>query len=178
MTKKRIAIFGSAFNPPTFGHMDAIESILDSQPPFDKVVLVPSYHHAFGKTMLAYEQRVALLNHFASSFVDKPVEVQAIEQHIAKSGKPVYTYHVLEFMQTELFPEDELTFVVGPDNLANWSKFYRAEDILKRWNRLVVPQRKDVRSTYVRDALEKGESVEKWIPPSVSLFIQQHGLYQ
>lgn len=32
-----------------------------------------------------------------------------------------------------LYPEDELTFVIGPDNLLHFGKFYKADEILQRW---------------------------------------------
>ncbi|MDF4536048.1 nicotinate-nicotinamide nucleotide adenylyltransferase, partial [Vibrio parahaemolyticus] len=50
---KKIAVFGSAFNPPTLGH----KSIIDSLGHFDLILLVPSIAHAWGKTMLDYELR-------------------------------------------------------------------------------------------------------------------------
>ncbi|MEF1220429.1 nicotinate-nicotinamide nucleotide adenylyltransferase, partial [Photobacterium damselae] len=49
--KPQIAIFGSAFNPPTLGHLSVLERL--SQ--FDKVLVLPSYAHAWGKVMLDYE---------------------------------------------------------------------------------------------------------------------------
>ncbi|GAA0853100.1 nicotinate-nicotinamide nucleotide adenylyltransferase [Aliiglaciecola litoralis] len=172
-----IAVFGSAFNPPTYGHQDAIKTILSQHPPFEKVLLVPSFHHAFGKTMLAYEQRVSLLKCFVRELADPRVHVCAVEDKIAVKGKPVYTYDLLDYLQRQHYPKDKLTFVIGPDNLDNWHKFYRAEEVLTRWQRLVVPQHKDIRSTYVRDALAKGVSIEQWVPKTVAQYIQQHQLY-
>jgi nicotinate-nucleotide adenylyltransferase len=173
----QIAVFGSAFNPPTFGHQDAINSILAHQPSFDQVLLVPSYQHAFGKHMLPYVHRVELLNRFAATLGNDCVKVCAIETEIAKDDKPVYTFDVLNYLQTQYYPDAQLTFVVGPDNVDNWHKFYRAEEILQRWQRLVVPQRKDIRSTYVRDAIVAGENVEKWVPKIVLDYIFEHRLY-
>lgn len=57
---KKIAVFGSAFNPPTLGH----KSIIDSLGHFDLILLVPSIAHAWGKTMLDYELRSQLVDQF------------------------------------------------------------------------------------------------------------------
>ncbi len=48
---KKIAIFGSAFNPPSLGHKSVIESLSH----FDLVLLEPSIAHAWGKNMLDYQ---------------------------------------------------------------------------------------------------------------------------
>ena len=34
----KVAVFGSAFNPPTKGHLDAIEYVLSHEEQFDRVV--------------------------------------------------------------------------------------------------------------------------------------------
>ena len=43
-----VAIFGSAFDPPTLGHADAVQFLLETKK-FDQVWLVPSFRHAFAK---------------------------------------------------------------------------------------------------------------------------------
>lgn len=43
---RRIAIIGSAFNPPHLGHKDIIEP---SYKDYDEILLIPSYRHVFGK---------------------------------------------------------------------------------------------------------------------------------
>ena len=37
---EKIAIFGSAFNPPTLGHLSVLERLTH----FDRILLLPSYH--------------------------------------------------------------------------------------------------------------------------------------
>ena len=53
----RIAVMGSAFNPPTLGHVDVIEQALANA---DRVWLVPSFRHAWGKEMAPYLDRCAM----------------------------------------------------------------------------------------------------------------------
>ena len=40
MTKLKIAVFGSAFNPPHMGHADVVTQALAH---FDRVILVPNF---------------------------------------------------------------------------------------------------------------------------------------
>lgn len=42
----RIAVMGSAFNPPSLGHKDVVEQALTQ---CDQVWLVPAFRHAWGK---------------------------------------------------------------------------------------------------------------------------------
>ncbi|BDX05913.1 nicotinate-nicotinamide nucleotide adenylyltransferase [Planctobacterium marinum] len=170
-----IAIFGSAFNPPTIGHLDAIEFVL--QRDIDEVWLVPSYSHAFGKVMLDYEVRLAMLNRFVTDIAQIPVKIQAIEQTIAKEGRPVYTWDLLSHLQTT-HPKHQFSFVIGPDNQANWHKFYKAQDIQNHWQLLLVPERKPMRSTLVREACEQGKSITGMVTSSVEAFIKQKELYR
>lgn len=173
----KVAVFGSAFNPPTRGHLDAIESVLAHNAQFDQVVLIPSFHHAFAKSMLAYTHRVAMLARFVDDIKDSRVHAKPIEHTICKGDTPVYTYDVLAHLQQSDFATDALTFVVGPDNQANWSKFYKAREIDEKWERLVVPERKRIRSTQVRNAITNRESISRLVTPGVASYIQEHQLY-
>ena len=53
----KIAVFGSAFNPPSLGHKSVIERLSH----FDKVLLVPSLSHAWGKEMLPFDTRIDMV---------------------------------------------------------------------------------------------------------------------
>ncbi len=160
MTQCKTAVFGSAFNPPHMGHADVINQVLAV---FDRVIVVPSFTHAFGKTMAAYSLRLNLAQILVSSHPDwqQRVIVSDVEQTIAtkKSGnEPVYTFDVLSKLEA-LRPSDKLVFVVGPDNAApdTWAKFYKANEIDERWGRWEAQERKKIRSTAIRNKLKAGE---------------------
>lgn len=172
----RIAIFGSAFNPPTIGHKDAIIYLLETDQ-VDKVLLVPSFAHAFGKDMLEYEVRLELLTAFVQDLDRPEVELLAIEHEICQASRPVYTYDLLRHLQENQFKDDTLAFVIGPDNLKNWHKFYQADSILENWQRIVVPERIAVRSTQVRNAIASAQSIEYLVTKRVKNTIIEHHLY-
>ena len=84
----KIAVFGSAFNPPTRGHEDAIRYVLDEVGDVEKILLVPSYHHAFAKQMADYDTRIELLKAFVNDIDDNRVQAEAIEHLIAAPDRP------------------------------------------------------------------------------------------
>lgn len=176
---KKIAVIGSAFNPPTLGHKDVIEQVLASSIGFDTVALVPNYRHAFGKEMADYAKRCELLSLFVQDINNARVSALCIEQNVQKvEGQPVYTYDVLSHIASLEPSGTELYFVIGPDNFANWDKFYKAEEIKTKWNLLCVEELVDVRSTSVRNAIECNLPLDHMVTPSVSSFLTQSALYE
>ena len=173
----KIAVFGSAFNPPTRGHEDAIRYVLENERDIDQVLLVPSYKHAFAKQMSDYNTRVKLLEAFVRDLDDARVQAKAIEHTIASPGKPVFTYDLLTHLQGEMSEQDELCFVIGPDNALNWDSFYKADLIKQQWELITVPERKAIRSTLVRDLLNKGKDASELVTPSVQTFLKSNTLY-
>ncbi|MEG3767394.1 nicotinate-nicotinamide nucleotide adenylyltransferase [Alteromonas sp. 14N.309.X.WAT.G.H12] len=172
-----IAIFGSAFNPPTRGHLDAVQSVLNHENRFDRVLLIPAYQHAFAKSMIAYPHRVALTDAFVRDINDSRVQAMSVEHLIAKDDTPVYTFDVLSYLHDNGYSDDTLSFVMGPDNKANWSKFYKADEITRRWNVVVVPENVPVRSTMVRNAVSKNQDISALVTPSVADYLNTHAVY-
>lgn len=162
MKTKQVAVIGSAFNPPHLGHKDVIEQIYQD---FDEILLVPSYRHAFGKQMVAFNHRLYMASMMGQAFHSEcylayqhstPILTSDIEREIGKAkAGPVYTYDVLDALETRysnIGVDAQLTFVVGPDNASHetWSKFYRGEEIIKRWSLRSVSERMPVHSTEIR----------------------------
>ncbi|WPC75463.1 nicotinate-nicotinamide nucleotide adenylyltransferase [Vibrio porteresiae] len=169
---QKIAVFGSAFNPPTLGH----KSVIDSLGHFDRILLVPSISHAWGKDMLDYQTRCQLLHAFIRDLQWDKLELSNIESSLVQPQESVTTYAVLDALQTQ-HPDAQLTFVIGPDNLFNFGKFYRAQEILERWSVMACPQRLAIRSTDIRDKLSQHQSIAGLTTPSVEAMLVQQKLY-
>ncbi|ROV60568.1 nicotinate-nicotinamide nucleotide adenylyltransferase [Vibrio ponticus] len=171
MTK--IAVFGSAFNPPSLGHRSVIESLGH----FDRVLLLPSIAHAWGKEMLDYSIRVDLIHAFIEDLALANLECCTIEQDLfAQSNQPVTTFAVLSALQ-EKYPEAELTFVMGPDNFFSFAKFYNAQEIAKRWFVMACPERVNVRSTDIRLALQQKQSINHLTTEKVCKILTENSYY-
>lgn len=169
----KIAVFGSAFNPPSLGHRSVIQSLSH----FDLVLLVPSIAHAWGKTMLDYEQRCELVDRFIADLAQHNVVRSDVEEQLYQPNESVTTYAVLSRLE-QIYPNAELTFIMGPDNLFNFAKFYQAEAITQRWSVMACPQKIAIRSTDIRDALARQEPIEHLTTPSVSSALLHNQYYQ
>ncbi|MFA0087518.1 nicotinate-nicotinamide nucleotide adenylyltransferase [Vibrio sp. 10N.261.51.F12] len=170
MTK--IAIFGSAFNPPSLGHLSVIESLSH----FDQVLLVPSISHAWGKTMLQYDERCKLVDLFIADIEQGNIVRSAIEETLVKPDTSVTTYAVLEAIQHR-YPHADLTFVLGPDNFFSFSRFYKAEEIVQRWSVLACPEKVNIRSTQIREHLQQGLNIDHLTTPSIAKHLLNFPLY-
>lgn len=170
MTK--IAVFGSAFNPPSLGHKSVIESLSH----FDKVLLVPSIAHAWGKEMIDFEVRCELVNKFIQDINLNNVELSKIEQQLQTSDSNVTTWQVLNLLQ-ERNPEADITFVIGPDNFYNFHKFYRSKEITSKFSILMCPEKVSIRSTDLRNKLNNGDDISHLTTTLVKDYLIDLGLY-
>lgn len=169
---EKIAVFGSAFNPPSLGH----KSVIDSLDHFDRILLVPSISHAWGKDMLDYEIRCQLIEAFIEDIGSSKVTLCKIEQELVTPGNSVTTFAVLTKV-AEIFPQADITFVIGPDNLLNFDKFYKSAEILQRWSIMVCPERIPVRSTEIRRRLSDNAEISDLTTPSVESLLQRLKVY-
>ncbi len=167
-----IAVFGSAFNPPTLGHKSVIERLLH----FDKVLLLPSIAHAWGKEMLDFSVRCELVELFITDIGSDKLELCTIEQALYLPEKSVTTYDVLNHLET-IYPDDQITFVIGPDNFAHFTRFYKHDEILKRWSLMVCPETVPVRSSLIRENLKKAHAIDSMTTPSVAQFVSKNNLF-
>lgn len=171
---KKIGILGAAYGPPTLGHACLVEQGLQE---FDEVWLVPSFAHGFGKKMFPYDFRCKLTGQFAQDLNDPRIKAFPVEHCTpsAQQGKSVYTWDLLHYLDKSPQFQDsdnQLGFIIGPDNAENWHKFYRAADIEKFWNIYVGKESKEIRSTMVRHAIAHGHSISEYLTPGVEALMK------
>ena len=167
-----IAVFGSAFNPPSLGH----KSVLERLQHFDRVLLLPSYSHAWGKEMLDYDARCELVEAFIDDLKLPNLELSRLEQDMAVGNEPITTFAVLSELQRRM-PDAELTFVVGPDNFLNFAKFYKSAEILNRWQVLACPETVNVRSTQIRENIINKRAISHLTTKKVATMLQDRARY-
>ncbi|CAE6949541.1 adenylyltransferase [Vibrio sp. B1FLJ16] len=170
---KKIAIFGSAFNPPSLGHKSVIESLSH----FDLVLLEPSIAHAWGKEMLDYPTRCKLVDAFIKDMGLSNVQRSNLEQSLYQPGQSVTTYALLKKAQ-EVHTAADITFVIGPDNFFKFAKFYKAQEITERWTVMACPEKIKIRSTDIRNALMVGKDISSFTTTTVSELLRNEGLYR
>lgn len=150
--------------------------MIDSLAHFDKILLVPSIAHAWGKEMLDFDTRCQLVNAFISDLSLDQVELSLIEKSLFTPGESVTTFAVLNELQ-KLHRDAELTFVIGPDNFFKFSSFYKSDEITEQWSVMACPEKVKIRSTDIRNALISGSDVSKLSTKSVTKMLQDSGLY-
>ncbi|MCW8329382.1 nicotinate-nicotinamide nucleotide adenylyltransferase [Photobacterium sp. SDRW27] len=167
-----IAVFGSAFNPPSLGH----KSVLERLQHFDRVLLLPSFSHAWGKEMLDYDARCELVSAFIDELNLPNLELSRLEQQMAVGSEPITTFAVLTELQAQI-PDAEFTFVVGPDNFLNFSKFYKSSEILSQWQVLACPETVKIRSTEIRDNIVNNRSISHLTTAKVATMLADRNRY-
>lgn len=173
-TPQRIAVLGSAFDPPTLGHHDVIKQCLDA---FDEVWLVPAFSHAFDKKMSDYHHRVNLLNAFVDDIQLDNIKIKACEDKIKPSGK-VYSIDLMQYLESkEMRPNDTLSLVIGPDNKKAFHRFKAFETLEKHYSPFVVQENVSFRSTHVREAIKAHKKFSEIITPGVARYISTNQLY-
>ena len=157
MNYPKIGVFGSAFNPPTLGHLDVLKQ---ASAEFARILLVPSASHAFTKKMLPFDTRVEMLELFIANtqVFECELEVCTLEADMLQQfpGKPVYTCDLLRALEEHYKGEVQLGFIRGPDNAdpQTWQRFYKAREIEQRWFLFTAEERIPVRSTGIRDLIQ------------------------
>lgn len=182
----RIAVYPGSFDPMHIGHL-SILTYLNRQ--FDKVILVISPQNPFKNV----EKAISAKARFAAA-------VEAVKRHPELSkvecsdielglGLPSYTYRTLEALQ-QLHPGDDLTLIVGADNLPRFREWKNYDGILLDFGARVYPRNgfdalalmtdlqqenadyklqfaemplAKISSTEIRKMLSDGEDVSAWL---------------
>jgi nicotinate-nucleotide adenylyltransferase len=105
------------------------------------------------------------------------VQRSDLEQTLYQPEQSVTTFALLTKIQ-EIYPTADITFVIGPDNFFKFAKFYKAEEITKRWAVMACPEKVKVRSTDIRNAINEGESIDCYTTLSVSRILIDEDLYK
>ena len=131
--KLRIGIYGGAFNPIHNGHLHLLDTLYRAQTPFgglDKLLIVPTANppHKSAGDLIPATHRIAMIRLAVESLpcADK-IEISTIE--LESRGKS-YTYTTLVKLK-EIYPNGEFVLFIGSDQLFDFQKWYRYQDILK-----------------------------------------------
>jgi nicotinate-nucleotide adenylyltransferase len=179
---ERLAVFGGSFDPPHVGHVLAASYVLATAP-VDRVLVVPTARHAFGKQLSAFEHRLQMC---ALAFACLPgVHLSAIERDLPM---PSLTLRTLEALATA-HPKSSMRLIIGSDLLHEthaWHAFERVRELAP----LIVVERQGyeqagsdapslprVSSTEMRERLRTGRSTSGWLAPQVARYALDHTLY-
>lgn len=169
----KIAVFGSAFNPPSYSHLKIIEKLSLI---FDKVLVVPCYSHNFGKDMILFADRLEMAKILVSDLSGN-IEVTNIEKDLF-SSETSKTYKLLKRLKDDN-KDNDYVFVCGYDNAneENWTKFYKYDLIDKEFDKYVIEDGLfNIRSTEIRNNLKNGISIVGMTTPKIIKYIKDSSI--
>jgi nicotinate-nucleotide adenylyltransferase len=183
VTRETLGVLGGSFDPPHIAHvMLALLGL--SVGGLSRVLVVPTFIHAFDKPLSAFEQRLELCK---LAFRELPgVEVSAIEQELGGVSRTLRLVQEL----ARRHPDSQLRLLIGSDILqerARWQEFDQVVALAP----LMVAERVGydadacelgaslpcLSSTELRAALARGESSAA-LPRAVQDYALTHGLYR
>ncbi len=201
-----IAILGSSFDPPHNGHLEIAKSILRSKIA-QKVILMPTYVHPFGKKMTPFQHRLTM----AKLLEEEKIQVSDLE---IKKNSTSYSIDTLKALQ-KLFPKDKFVWIIGSDNINDFTKWKDWQEIIEEFGLIVVPRYPensprrsrfatpprwlerllggesrniivltkknfspiDISSSEIRKRVKQGKSISLMVPKEIEKYIIKHGLY-
>lgn len=195
-----IAIFGGTFNPVHLGHEHLLREVLNAVN-IDRVIVMPSKipPHKQAENLASEDDRLQMCRLAFSEY--KQVEVSDYE--FSRKGKSYSVYTVQHFK--ELYPDDQLYFIMGSDMLLSFHEWYRYQEILdmcgiicisradedsgklksyavnlkSRYETIVLNVKPfEISSTEIRNRLKKHEDCSCYLNGNVVQYILDKNLYQ
>jgi len=189
-----VGIYGGSYNPIHIGHTSLAQSLVE-QGLVDEVWLLVSplnpLKQASQKEIADYDDRL----HMAELACEgcHGLKVSDFENHLPI---PSYMVHTLAELQ-KAYPQHSFSLVIGADNWERFHHWYKAEEIIAKYNILVynrpgyeldassLPSTVkvvdtplyDISSTQIREAIKKGEEPTEWLSPKVMSYIRQKSIY-
>lgn len=186
-----IAILGGAFDPPHLWHKKISEQLLKLLK-FDEVWLIPCFSHPFDKKMASSKHRLVM----TKFITNKKIKVRPEEINRKKKSYSIDTIRILK----KQYPKHEFTWIIGSDQIKDFSKWKSWRKLLKEVPFLVfprpaykIPKRlpqnmtpikhkglflSNLSSTRVKDYIKQCKSISQLVNPEVNDYIKKQKLYQ
>lgn len=189
-------VFGGSFNPPHLAHLLAVV-VAQAMVEAERVLLVPTFRHPFGKVLAPFEERLALCEAAFEGVANVSIsraEQEIVEARLAAGEGPGEgrTLDLLEYLQRKN-PEASLRLLVGADILVEAPKWHRWDAVCALAPPIVLgragvthpeappPVLPEVSSTLVRALLATAPDDRRlaaWVPRKVLARIADRALYQ
>ncbi len=192
--RRRVGLFGGAFDPPHNAHLLVAQRAL-AQCGLERVVLIPNgIPPQKGEPSVTKEDRFRMVQLLVRG--RRGLSASRIE--IDREG-PSYTIDTIRAMKDDC-PEG-LCFILGADRLLGIDTWKESRALLRSVPFVVAPRDEipwssfsgppydeailhaldmdpvDLSSSFVREKVANGESIETWVPRGVAAYIRSRGLY-
>jgi nicotinate (nicotinamide) nucleotide adenylyltransferase len=138
----RVAIYGGAFDPPTYGHKYVVQYLLDTGLA-EKVYIIPCADHTFKKNLTNSNIRYQMCKAMFNDIPGGELCDIAIKEKL-----PSDTYTLMKRLQIYR-PTDHLFFVVGSDNVKDMKDWINAEKLISNYPYTTIPRRAEYKSSSI-----------------------------
>lgn len=190
----RIGLFFGSYNPVHVGHM-IIANYMATQTPLREVWMIVSPHNPLKpkRTLARDHDRL----HLVQLAIGDNTQLRASDVEFSLP-QPSYTVDTLIYLK-EKYPEKQFALIMGGDNLATLHKWKNYEVLLRDYEIHVYsrPSYKQVElaehpsvhlyedvplmeisSSYIRECIRDGKSVQYLVPDAVFHYLQTSNLYR
>ena len=199
--KNILVVFIGSFNPPLSLHFSLAEQIVNEFKQVEKVVFVPTNKLYNKPGLIENIHRYSMLK----LVIDKNPNFMLSSMEL-DNGRQLYTMETLKLIK-EKYPDKEIWFTIGTDNLRQLSMWKNPEELVKNYKCIVLEKeednmediilndeflnknkdtfikldniiKKNVSSTFVRDSIKSGKSIRYLVPDEVNEYIDKNKLYK
>lgn len=194
----KLCVFQGTFNPIHNAHIRVAEFVIKHYK-FDKFLFIPAANppHKKCDNNLA-KHRLEMVKLAVEDIIGG--EVSDIE--FQREGKS-YTYITILELYELYQPSEKINFLIGTDafkNIESWYEFEKLKNLVKfivfvRDDRFNISDYdylkdkgldfefqplsfQDISSTFLRQMINDGQSISKYVPKKVEDYILEHGLYK
>lgn len=190
---QRLGLFGGAFNPVHLGHLLVAESALEELK-LDKLFFIPAWRSPFKQNddTAPAELRLRWLRLALAAQARYEIDCQEIQR-----GGVSYTIETARWYAKH-FPNTELVYLVGADNVPKLNEWREAAELSKLLKFAAVPRPGqappafpkpfhgsalkgfplDISSSEIRTRVKNDFSIRNLVPPFVADAIRDSGAYR
>lgn len=128
---ERYGFFGGSFNPPTKAHVYLAEKAIKEMK-LDKLFFVPVGNYYSKEGLIDEEYRYEMLRLICEK--NNKLGVLDIELRTNKVLKAIDAFKMIK----EEYPDDDLYYIMGADNLAKISEWKNAEELIKNFKFIIL----------------------------------------
>ncbi|MDT8309292.1 MAG: nicotinate (nicotinamide) nucleotide adenylyltransferase [Bacteroidales bacterium] len=191
-TIKNTGLFFGSFDPVHIGHMVIANYMLEYEG-FEEVWFVVSPHNPLKEASQLLDQQLRLEMVKEAAKSHPGIIVSDIEFSLPV---PSYTFSTLKALR-EHYRNHQFNIIMGSDNLTNFGRWYKYEEIIDDHLLFVYPRKdfdggifakdKNVRwtdapmmeisSTFIRAGIGAGKDMQFFVPQAVWQYIKKENLY-
>lgn len=139
-----IVVFGGCFNPPLNSHFSLAEQMVNEYEKIEKIIFMPASSKYQKADLIDNEHRYQMLKLVCDK--NEKFDVSRLEIDFPRQ---LYTIETLNKIK-EQYPENEICFTLGTDNLKELETWNQAEEIVKNFKTYVFERDDDNMQEIIR----------------------------